>query len=178
MSARLRNALLLAAAAALCPGAGSLRAQAAADSSWTPWRPLLGRWTLKTSAGSPGAASAGGFSFTRELDGSVLVRRDWSTYPATKDHPAFRHEAVMYIWPVPGAGFRAMYWDNEGHAIPYAVTFGGGDAVLTSELPAPAPRFRLTYHPLPDSRLSTVFEIAAPGQEFKRYLEGTARREP
>ncbi len=163
-------------ALALAGAAGGARAQAL-DSAWAPWRPLVGSWTLEGSAGAPGAAAAGGFSFTPELDGRVLVRRDWSTYPATNDHPAFRHEAVMYIYPQPG-GFRAMYWDNEGHVIPYTVGFAGSDVVLTSDLPAAAPRFRLTHRPQPDGRLYTLFEIAPPGQEFRKYVEGTARRAP
>ncbi len=145
------------------------------DSAWAAWQPVIGSWALEGSAGQPGAASAGGFSFTRELDGRVLVRRDWSTYPATSARPAFRHEAVMYIYPVPG-GFRAMYWDNEGHAIPYTVAFAAGDIVLTSDLPAGAPRFRLTHRPQPDGRLYTLFEIAPPGQDFRKYIDGTARR--
>ncbi len=147
----------------------------ASDSLWAPWRALIGSWVADSSAGAPGAASAGGFSFTRELDGRVLVRRDWSTYPATKDHPAFRHEAVMYIYPAAG-GFRAMYWDNEDHAIPYTVAFRADEIVLTSDLPAGGPRFRLTHRPQGEGRLYTVFEIAARGQDFRKYIDGMARR--
>ncbi len=174
MRARAR-AVALALPLALAGTAAGVRAQTP-DSAWARWQPVIGRWVLEGSAGQPGAAAAGGFTFTTGLDGRVLVRRDWSTYPATKDHPAFRHEAVMYIYPQPGGGFRAMYWDNEGHAIPYTVAFAAGDIVLTSDLPGGAPRFRLTHRPQPDGRLYTLFEIAPPGQDFRKYIDGTARR--
>jgi hypothetical protein len=104
---------------ALLAGAG---AQERLPEKWADWRPFLGTWE-GAGGGGPGQGS-GGFTFTPELQGAVLVRHSYAQYPATKDKPAYRHDDLMVIYPVPsGKKTRADYWDNEGHVIHYVVEF-------------------------------------------------------
>src|SRR5262249_54757443 len=51
---------------------------------------LAGEWKGE-GGGRPGQAATGGFSFNFELQGKVLVRRNFSEYAATPEKPAFRH---------------------------------------------------------------------------------------
>lgn len=102
--------------------AAQVLTQQSKESDWDGWRPLLGKWTAK-GGGQPGQASAGGFSFEFDLQGRVLVRRNYSEYPATAAKPPFRHDDLMVIYQEPQKGTRAEYFDNEGHVIHYSVNF-------------------------------------------------------
>lgn len=85
----------------------------------------------------------------------------------------------MIIYPAAdGNSFRAIYFDNEGHVIPYAVTLPQKPnvAVFETEAGQPGPRFRLTYELNADGVLENVFWIAPPGGEFKVYVRGTLKR--
>ncbi len=85
----------------------------------------------------------------------------------------------MIIYPGPGGvPFRAIYFDNEGHVISYAVTFPkeGNAALFETEAGQPGPRFRLTYELKADGLLDNVFLIAPPGGEFKVYVRGSLRK--
>jgi len=73
-------------------------------------------------------------------------------------------------------GFRATYWDNEGHVIRYAVQGSDNGVVFVSEGPASGQRFRIGYSRAEGNRVKIGFEIAAPGKDFAVYVEGTARR--
>ncbi len=139
-----------------------------------PWAPvsfLIGEWEA-TGGGIPGA-STGSFSFTPELGGRVLIRRNLS------ESPGGRHEDLMMLYGEPQVGLRAIYADDEGHVIHYAVSRSEGPAsveFLSDALPG-APRFRLSYRMNPDSTVSISFDIAPPGSErFKTYVTGLARR--
>jgi len=145
---------------------------------WIGWQPFLGTWE-GAGGGGPGQGS-GSFTFAPELQGAVLVRHNYSQYPATKDKPAYRHDDLMVIYPDEQARkTRADYWDNEGHVIHYLVEFGddGKKVVLTSEGQA-GPRYRLTYMKTGDNDLKLTFEIAPPDapERFKTYIEATAKR--
>ena len=155
-------------------GGGSVAlAQAPADS---PLGFLLGSWV----ADGPASAGSGHFEFTADVQGSVLVRRNHSESPAANGRPAGTHDDLMVVYRegTPAAA-KAIYFDNEGHVIRYTVDSGTpGTVTFVSEAQADAPRFRLSYAKLPDGRLSGKFEIAPPGkpEEFKKYLEWTAKR--
>jgi len=150
------------------------------SAQWDPWsdfRFLIGTWV---GVGSPEAGTSR-FTLAEELQGKVLVRRNWTDLPAGGGRPATHHEDLMVIYPAPGGNqIKATYFDNEGHVIHYTVSPLPGQTGLTfvSDAEASAPRFRLTYLRAGEDTLSIQFEIAPPGkpEEFKIYLEGKAVR--
>ena len=149
------------------------------DTNWDDWRFLLGKWTAE-GGGQPGQASTGGFSFDSDLQGKILVRRNYSEYPATGNKPASRHDDLMMVYQEPQKGTRAVYFDNEGHVIQYSVSFSEDRKTITfvSDVTPSSPRFRLIYRQLKKDSLSIEFDIAPPGKpdSFSKYVEGTARR--
>ncbi len=154
------------------PEAPSKRDAPKPEDSWTSFAFLLGNWDA-SGGGAPGE-SKGKFSFRTDLDGRVLVRRNESSSPSG------HHEDLMVIYRAAPSAVRAIYFDNEGHVINYSVTAGEAppEATFLSDETAGAPRFRLTYRVNQDGTMKVAFEIAPPGAaQFKRYLEGTARRE-
>jgi len=154
---------------------------AAKPADWSAWNFLLGDWVSTDGKGQPGQASAGGFSFTFDLQKRLLVRRSFSEFPATKDTPALRHDDLMIVFQdETGRGARAVYFDNEGHVIHYAVALsdGGGTVTFVGDANAPGPRFRFVYRKQGDGSVALQFDIALPGkpEAFSKYVEGTARR--
>jgi hypothetical protein len=167
---RLAGPVLFLAAAAITPLRGE-------DDPWTEFRFVIGQWV---SEGLPGGGS-GGFTLEPDLQGKILVRRNWAELPAAQGRPAAKHEDLMVIHrPQGGKPCQASYFDNEGHVIQYTVSPSPDKKglVFVSASATSAPRFRLTYTPGTDDTLAIKFEIAAPGKadEFKTYVEGTARR--
>lgn len=151
-------------------------AQAPAGDPYGAIRFLMGDWV----ADGPAAAGSGHFEFTPDVQGNLVVRRNHAEYPSAGDRPVANHDDLMVIYRESGTT-RAIYFDNEGHVIRYAVEPAGPDAVtFVSETAAGAPRYRLSYKKLPDGRVSGKFEVASPGkpEEFKTYLEWTAKRKP
>jgi hypothetical protein len=178
----MRRLLIAVFAGTVAVGPGLALAEDDPSRSWPGWEMVLGHWVGDESRGKPGQSTSSGFSFVPELGGKVLVRRDRAEYPAASGRPAFSHEGLMVVHPVEKTkGFRAVYFDNEGHVIDYEVAVAAKDKriVFTSAVKAdaPAPRFRLTYEAVP-SGLSIRFEVAPPGKPdaFSTYVEGTAHR--
>jgi len=174
---RLRtNALLLLSLTIVAP----VPAQQDKETGWDEWRPLLGKWNAE-GGGQPGTATAGGFSFDFDLQGKVIVRRNYSEYPATGTRPASRHDDLMVIYRDPAKGTRAVYFDNEGHIIHYTVSFSEdrNTITFTSDVNPSEPRFRFIYTRQKEDTLSLEFDIAPPGKpdSFTKYVEGTARRQ-
>ena len=149
----------------------ALLMQATAADPMSAMRFLQGEWGSGEGGGVPGKADAGACSFTPDLDGKLLVRRSFADYPASGGRPALHHEDRMVIYAENGA-LKADYWDSEGHVIHYGVETAGDTAIFTS-LPAPGPRFRLTYRKRSAVSLDLTFEIAAPGKDFAPYLHAT-----
>ena len=152
-------------------------ARGAAPDPWARWRFLLGEW-MDAGAGDPSAVR-GGSTFALELDGKILVRHSRADYPAEPDRPAVAHRDLLIVYPgVSDSLFRAIYFDNEGHVIPYRVLAPapGGCAIFDSDGPEPGPRFRLTYDTQAGGGLAVAFFRAPPGGELRRYLAGTLRR--
>jgi hypothetical protein len=148
----------------------------AQSAAYSPLGFLLGDWV----AAGPASAGSGHFEFTADVQGNVLVRRNHSESPAANGRPAATHDDLMVVYREgTPAATKAIYFDNEGHVIRYAVDSGAPGAVtFVSEAQSDGPRFRLSYTKLPDGRLGGKFEIAPPGkpEEFKPYLEWTAKR--
>jgi len=148
--------------------------------NWEPFRFLIGEWIGKGS-GAPGEAG-GFFSFRFELEEKILVRRNRADYPATKEKPAYSHTDLMVIYkeePAP----RAIYFDNEGHIINYAVTVSKDlptRVTFLSDISASAPRFRFVYSKINNDNMTFQFDIAPPGKPdaFTKYLEGSLVRKP
>lgn len=127
-------------------------------------------------SGNPGDAVSGKTSFYFDLGKKILVRKNRAEF-ASKQAGGQNtvHEDLMIIYPQPGeSGFRADYFDNEGHVIHYNVSFPvkQPSIVLESEGTEQIPRFRLTYELGTDGIMNTEFSIAPPGGEFKTYMGG------
>jgi hypothetical protein len=158
----------------------SLFAQSAkTDSPWAPISFLIGEWTGE--GGGQLGQGTGSFSFLPDLDQKILVRKNRSDYPVTKERPAFTHTDLMMIYREPGAvKLRAIYFDTEDHVIHYTVEpSADGQVVQFIGDASPAnPRFRLTYRKTGTDTLAIRFEIAMPAKpdSFSTYIEATARR--
>ncbi len=177
--------LLLALSADFGPGTNATAAPAQAHASgsadtWTALGSLVGNWTGE-GTGDPGQGT-GGFSFAWDLQCKILVRKNNADYPATKDRTAFSHQDLMIVYREPGTKLpKAVYFDNEGHVINYAVAISqdARSIVFLSE-PAPSsPRYRLTYTTAGKERVEITFEIAPPDKpdSFKSYIKAGARRQ-
>ncbi len=152
-------------------------AQELPKDKWVEWQPFLGTWE-GAGGGGPGQGS-GSFTFTPELQGAIMVRHNYSQYPASKDRAAYRHDDLVVIYRDGAGKTRADYWDNEEHVIHYLVNFTDANTFVMSSDPAqPGPRYRLTYAKTGDNDLKIVFEIAPPNapDQFKKYIEATAKR--
>jgi hypothetical protein len=159
-------------------GQGAPTQPTASTPAWGALARLVGEWVADSgSGGQPGVATRGGETWTRELDGHVLVRRDFSEYPATATRPAFRHEGLTVFSSSPSGALRAHFNDNEGHSIEYDVLVRGDSIVLTSVAVPNVPTFRLTYEPV-SSGYAVRFEMAAPDSpgEFRPYASGAIHR--
>lgn len=139
--------------------------------------PLLGDWTAE-GGGQPGAAT-GAFSFARDLQGKVVVRRNHADYPAAGKREAFAHDDLM-VFQAEAERLRAHYFDSEGHHVEYSVALDGAARrlVLVSAATPGQPRFRLSYDLSQPDRTEVAFEIAPPGapEQFRPYVSGKARR--
>ena len=158
--------------------AGTMYAGSAGE-TWKALQGLVGTWEGGGS-GSPGAGG-GEFSFATDLQGRVIVRKSHSEYPASEGRPATVHDDLVIAYQEDSSrSVRAIYFDNEGHVINYAVDASpDGKTVTFLSAPEPAaPRFRLSYVMKEPGEAAITFEIAPPGKpdSFKIYLEGKAKR--
>jgi hypothetical protein len=150
-----------------------MAAPAAGQTNWQGLGWLEGQWTA---SGGGAQAAIGGFSFSREAGGRVLMRRNFADYPAQNGQPASRHEDLMVVERGEG-GLRATYWDDEGHTIHYAVTTPSDGAVMFLSTDTAGPHYRLSYKRTVTG-LEGRFEIAPADKaaNFQTYLSWTARR--
>jgi hypothetical protein len=158
-------------------GVASLLAQQnKTDPRWAPLAFLIGDW-VGEGGGGPGQGT-GEFSFQPDLGGAILKRKNVSRYPATKDKPAYSHSDLLIV----DSTLHAVYFDDEGHTIHYAVEPlpDGKGVQFLSDAQASEPRYRLTYRKTGDDQVAIRFEIAPPGKPegFSTYIDATARRKP
>ena len=153
------------------------KAQQQSPMNWNAFKFLIGEW-VGEGTGAPGEG-AGGFTFSYDLQNTVLVRKNYANYPATKDRPAFTHNDLIVVYQEMGKT-KAVYFDNEQHVINYSVTVSAdsNSVVFVSDVIPSAPRFRLTNTKAGADKISITFEMAPPGkpEAFTRYIEATARR--
>lgn len=145
--------------------------------NWDAYRFLLGEW-VGEGTGGPGQGN-GGFTFSLDLQNTVLVRKNYADYTATKDRPAFSHNDLMIVYQANGIT-RADYFDNEQHVIHYTVSISEDSTsfIFVSDPVASEPRFRLTNAKQGTDSMKITFEIAPPGRpdSFNRYIEAVASR--
>jgi hypothetical protein len=142
-----------------------------------PWKALgflEGTWDAHTQGGAAQAQGNGTYSFAPELKHHVLVRRSGDSTgckgPASFD---CEHRDLLYVYQeAENQPLKAIYFDNEGHVIHYAVsTPDPTTAVFISEASPSGPQFQLVYQ-LKDMVMSGKFQMRMPGQaEWKSYLE-------
>jgi len=143
---------------------------------WAAVRFLVGTWKAESGGGKPGEAVGGGFTFAIELDGKVAVRRNRSEFaPRPGEAKGTSHEDLMVLYPK-GNGLQALYWDDEGHVVRYAVRSEAGTLIFESDPGAPGPRFRLVYARRGADVVEVSFSIAPRGKGFQPYVTGLARR--
>jgi hypothetical protein len=139
--------------------------------AWQHLNFLQGTWQAKTGEGSAGKVT-GTYTFARELKGHILARHSIAagcTGPETFD---CEHGDQFYIFEErPGQPLKAIYFDNEGHVIHYALSTPDATTAIFLSEPGPGPRFRLIYH-LEHAVMSGKFQMQVPGQDdWKSYLE-------
>lgn len=163
----------------LLRGSALARAQTPAN-PWQDWQMVVGDWIGDEGHGQPGSPTSSRFSFSPELDGRILIRRDRSDYPAFQGRPAFTHAGLMVIYRDDASNvFRAESFDNEGHVIDYAIAIVPGTRIVfTSPAKSAAPTYRLVYETAA-AGLAIRFEIAPPDRpsDFSLYVAGSAHRQ-
>jgi hypothetical protein len=164
------------------PAPASAQTPAKSPAKADPWagvRFLLGLWGAKTTGGVAQAQVSASYSFRLELRDHVLARHSRSGSCSAPDDFDCLHSDLLYIYPsTTGAALEAIYFDNEGHVIHYAVTTPKpGNVVFLSDPVQPGPQYRLSYTFL-DGVMTGQFEMKMPGQtEFTSYLEWSGKRQ-
>src|ERR1700731_2127914 len=131
----------------------------ASAQDWGALQFLVGRWTGEGSTADQGAG-VGAFSFAPDLQGKVLVRKNFAEYPKTNSKPAYRHDDLMIVYRDGIThDLRAIYFDSEDHLIHYVINSSGNGVVFLSEGTVDTPRFRLTYTSTGPDSLRLRFEI-------------------
>lgn len=149
---------------------------AAAQTQPDPWKDLAfleGTWEAKAQ-GSAGVNTSGAYTFRLELGGHIMARHS-TTEAGCKGPSSFDcdHGDLLYVYTdAPGRPLKAIYFDNEGHVIHYAVSTPSPMSVIfLSDSSTPGPQFRLVYEKK-DAIMSGKFQVHMPGQtEWKSYLE-------
>jgi len=147
-------------------------------SNWEAFQFLLGEWQ----GGQEGDPDQGygRFSFEFNLNENILVRRNRTVFPATKERKGYTHDDLLIIYTEFTGLQRAIYFDNEEHVIHYevSVTPDQNSIILVSDPIPSMPQFRFTYNKTRANALDARFEITPPGQAgaFMVYLEGNAAR--
>jgi hypothetical protein len=142
---------------------------------WQMWNRLTGEWVGEGN-GQPGKGE-GKFSFQKDLDSTIIVRKNHTVFPATADAASKVHDDLLIVYRYGTNGAQeAIYFDNEGHTIKYACSFTEKSIILTSEIMQGAPRFRFTYEFIDDKTINVSFDMSAPQapDDFKAYLTGKA----
>lgn len=144
-------------------------------SPWEKWNWMIGDWK-GTGSGEPGKGG-GTFSFQPDLAEKILMRRAHSEYPAEGKKPAIVHDDLLIVYlDTAGDPSKAIYFDNEGHTINYAISYTDKSIVMLSDRSPNAPVFRLTYTSMGKDIANVKFEMSQDGDKFITYVEGKCTR--
>jgi hypothetical protein len=145
------------------------------DSTWQKWNWLMGEWVGEGSGKS--GQESGWFSLQSDLDRKILVRKNHSEHPASKDMPGNIHDDLMIVF-LDNTGYpgKAIYFDNEGHVINYTISFADTSIIFASDRIQNMPVFRLTYYLIDKENIMVKFEMSQDGSFFQLYREGKCRR--
>jgi hypothetical protein len=173
----MKKIVLLSFALLLCSAVYSQQSTPA--SNWDAWKFIQGKWVGEGT--SDQGQGTGYFTFDLDLQGKVLVRRNHSEYPATKERPTYIHEDLMIVFIDLATKLpRAFYTDSEGHVINYGVTLSsdGKKISFLSDIQAASPRYRLTYVRTQPDHMTVTLEMAKPGKpdDFQKIVEGAVRK--
>ena len=139
---------------------------------------LLGNWVGEGN-GQPGS-SVGYVDFSTDLDNHVVIAKGHSNYPATANRSAFEHNDFLIIHNGEDNLSKALYVDNEGHAIDYSISFSEDQKsiIFTSSIVTGRPVFRLSYSEADKDHLNIKFEMAQPDhpEAFTVYVQGKVKR--
>jgi hypothetical protein len=162
----------------LCPIS---RPQQATDTTWDSWKFLLGEWE-EQAGGKPGQGT-GIFSFAFDLQGKVLIRKNHSDYPATKERAGYSRDDLMVVYVDPETKHKRAFWaDSDGHVVNYDVSVSpdGKSIVFVGDVLPAAPRYRFAYSQIQPNKIAISFEVAPPGHpgRFEKYIDATAVKKP
>jgi len=141
---------------------------------------LIGHWTSldRGKVAETGGTSAGTISFTTEVGGSVVLRKDHVKLYDRSGKKTGSFDILMMIYPEAGT-LHADYSDGQ-HIIHYTsaeVSPGRSVSFTSASLPQ-APVFKLVYRLDDPKTLNIEFSMAPPGSsEFHPVATGKARKQ-
>lgn len=171
---------VLCAALAAAPAGAQVAAPAA-----PVWRPfgefalLLGSWSGTATSGERiGGRIA---RFTMELNGTFLVERGTTIFPAGEGKPEETAEEIGYVsYNREKRGYVATYFFSTGVYGTYDVEILPGGAIRMTAPSLgnydPGSRSRILFTPRADGGLSTAIEIALSGKDFVPYLTSSLKK--
>ena len=154
------------------------RTLAAQSGPWQATAFLEGTWEAKTTKGSSGIDATGAYTFRKELSGHILVRQSDAGGCKAPGSADCDHKDLLYVYQErPDAPLQAIYFDNEGHVIHYAVSVPAANRVVfLSDGAVVGPQYRLSYERR-GAAMDGRFEIRMPGsEEWTSYLEWTGAK--
>jgi len=171
---------VLCAALAAVPAGAQVAAPAA-----PVWRPfsefafLLGSWS---GAATSGERIGGRIArFTMELNGTFLVERGTTIFPAGDGKPEETAEEVAYVtYNREKRGYVATYFFSTGIYGTYDVEILPGGAIRMTAPSLgnydPGARSRILFTPHADSSLDIAIEIAPAGKEYVAYRTSSLKK--
>jgi hypothetical protein len=150
----------------------------ASDDGWKTLQFLIGAWDATANGGAANAQVTGSYIFRPELKGHVLTRQSSSASCKAPDAFDCDHSDLLYIYSdAPGQPYKAIYFDNEGHVLHYAITTPTPTSVVfLTDASQPGPQFRLSYE-LKDGTMYGKFQGKMPGHaDFQSYLEWSGKK--
>lgn len=153
----------------------SFTANAQETDKWEKLRPLAGKWSGEGS-GIPGEGIES-FSFTFDLEQSILVRKNYSDYSRNtlKDRTIISDLIIIYL--AADSPSKAIYFNSDGHAVNYSISYSDNSITFTSENIPQTPTFRINYLFIDNTTVKVRFEMSHNGMDFTTYTESISKKE-